>query len=350
MLAEPELFPWREDPQVTFAVLLPPTVDSLLFRALTATERHDFTVRAAIIAGGMQEQTARLLFAQEVADGHLSAGDWEAFRESVGCAATAADDMDDNKFRCLWLILVRHQAVKRFAQLCGHGDPTVNERHCRACLRVGRGPVQNGIRCATSPASASDILGVLTVDLEPWLRPATEASAETTRCLGVEETGGRAAECAPVILAFGPEAGAATILGELHDALTKEGLTLIGLRLLPWIREEDTATSAALGGPEAAVAVAAQWRQWLELRPAASKLRECLAAYSGSFLLVAACEGPQAIARSRVALGALTKKVANAKCGQAVEWYLAASAGDAATDVAHFFHDLYGGHHYIVGP
>ena len=69
MLGEPELFPWREEPQVTFAVVVPPTIDTVLFRALTAVERHEFTVRGAILAGGMQEQTARLLFEQEVADG-----------------------------------------------------------------------------------------------------------------------------------------------------------------------------------------------------------------------------------------------------------------------------------------
>merc|ERR1712232_422220 len=124
--------------------------------------------------------------------------------------------------------------------------------------------------------------------------------------------------------------------------LTKESLSLIGLRLLQWTQAEDVVASTVLGGLAAMGAVATQWQQWLQLRPAASKLMERLAANSGSFLLVAACEGPQAIGRSRAALSAFTKKVADAKSEQVVEWYVAANTSDAATDVAHFFHGLYG--------
>lgn len=349
-LTQTELFPSQSNPQVTFAVLLPPSVDTLLFRTLTAAERNGFTVLAAVLSGGTPERTAQLVFDQEVADGHLRSADWEEFRKSFG-STEDAQDQDDNHFRCVWLVLSRHQGVKRLAQLCGHSDPAVNERHCRACLRLGRSPIQNGIRCATSRASADAVLETLEANLAPWLCPPSGEQPGLGRCLGVEASGVRVSECAAVVV-VGTCPAAASHLRELHAGLQEQGLTLIGLRLLPWRCQAGVASCSGEWPRAQAAALESQWHQWVAARPAAAALARRLGAaasgagYADSFLLVVACEGPQALGRARAAAAAAAGK---AQAGD-VEWYAATSADEASVDVSHFFHELFGGHHYIVQP
>ena len=143
-LAEDMLFARSLSPQLTVAVLMPPTLDTVLFRLLTSAEQQGFRLVAAVMAGGLPKSMAQPLFEQEVADGHLKAGDWESFCESVGCHISSGkqgeeleEEDDEDHFKCVWLVLSRHQAVKRLAQLCGHGDPAVNQQHLHASLRLG---------------------------------------------------------------------------------------------------------------------------------------------------------------------------------------------------------------------
>ncbi|CAK0837009.1 unnamed protein product [Prorocentrum cordatum] len=322
-------------PQLTAAVLLPPTVDAALFRVLTAVEQHGFALVAAVASGGLSRPTARLLFDQEVEDGHLEAGDLDAFGAAAGCGAEGPDA--EGSFRCVWLLLSRPCAVKRLAQLCGHGDPAVNQRHLYASLRSGRERVQNGIRCATSRASAEALLGTLGDELGAHVAPPGHPG---DRRLGVEECE-RTPECSlvAVALADGSEVAVAHVLRELHVAATGRGLALVGLRAL----------GAGLG-PASAVwpglrgSLPQLLGSWRDARPSAAGVAE--RARDGGPFLLAVCEGPRCVDHARAALAAVVEAAQGPAGG--LEHYASATPGEGAADVAHLFGELFGAKHYVV--
>eukprot|EP00929_Paragymnodinium_shiwhaense_P105041 TRINITY_DN6992_c0_g5_i1.p1 TRINITY_DN6992_c0_g5~~TRINITY_DN6992_c0_g5_i1.p1 ORF type:complete len:1721 (+),score=462.82 TRINITY_DN6992_c0_g5_i1:53-5215(+) len=348
--SELSLFPTRQTRQVTVAVLIPPSVDALLFRLLTAIEQQGFTLHAAVIAGGLSDGLAKTLFEQEVADGHLAAAEWPDFKESVGCSREE-ESAEENTFRCLWVVVSRHQAVKRLSQLCSHGDPAVNKRHFHACLRLGRDHMHNGIRCATSCSSANRMLAALSNELQPALRPASEDAAGE-RCLGVEASSICALECTLIAGAIveTSEVSAAHFLRQLHTALGEQGLVMIGLRLMSLAdasaEDNSPASVASSTWPEGdREEAAAQLRRWQALRPKAERLCElALKPDCAATFVILACEGPLATGSAAQALASCRPKVG----ADLFEGYASPSTAEGAVDVAHFFHELFGGRHYVV--
>mmetsp|Transcript_101156 Transcript_101156/g.325005 ORF Transcript_101156/g.325005 Transcript_101156/m.325005 type:complete len:1658 (-) Transcript_101156:203-5176(-) len=343
-ISEANLFPQKLSNQLTVAMLLPPKLDAVLFRTLTACEQNEFTLVAAVLSGRLGEPIAKTLFDQEVADGHLSSADWPAFHESV--AQNAADHPEDNDFKCLWLVFARHQAIKRLAQLCGHGDPSLNQQCLRAALRTGRDHIHNGIRCSTSSATAEGLLVALGRDLSQGLESLTALEPwPPLRSLGVED-GDRMLQCTLIVGALAKDAGfgLVRVLRELQSAVGEQGLVLVGL----CASDAAAAAGAAPSGGDSAwllrqaTALNAQLLRWSETRPASSAAVD-LAASSGR-LILAACEGPVSVERARRALAAVSASMPKG----ALEWYCSASIGEAAVDVACFFSELHGSKHYIV--
>ncbi|CAE8588383.1 unnamed protein product [Polarella glacialis] len=332
MPSEASCFPRRLTPQLTVAVLFPPSVDSTLYRTLAAVEQQGFTLVAATACGRLPDATARLLFDQEVADEHLSASDWPAFREATGGSVDQGQEEDDDEgnFRCIWLVLSRHQAVKRLAQLCGHGNPLVNQQHLHVSLRTGRDSIRNGIRCATSCASAEALLAALAREVAPRLAP----TGTGRRQLGVEATANeQALECGLVAVAVNQvdDISPADLVRELHHALVDRGLAVIGLQFISgqqkWL-EVPPGRAELLAG-------------FAKARPAASRVIEL--ASSGKPFIVAACEGPQACTHVRAALASLFAAIP-----KGLETYAPALSKEAVSDVACLFGRLFDAKHYVL--
>lgn len=397
-LDEASLFPSKLEPQITACVLVPPSVDNLLFRVLTSVEQQGFTLCTAVVGGGLSQALAKQIFEQEVADGHLLETEWEEFASAVGCkpGASADDDDDDYQFRCLWIVLSRHQAVRKCSQLLGHGNPMVNQKNYQACLRLGRDHIQNGIRCPTSLTSAKAVLDALAPNLSPWLQPPASAASDdgsSGRCLGVEASGSRTVECTLAVVALlernGGDISLAQLLKEIHGILQEKKLTMVGLRALgplpAAVRASTSVRSTSKSSEASAVAnawpraasseteIRAQLTAWTAQQPNAVRVGELLGQPdAGSYFVVVACEGvsaammtrqaltealgpcgggttsPSGNARSRIVTpGATLSPITQVKDGE-LEWYASASGSEATADVTHFFHELFGGRHYVV--
>jgi len=338
-LSDEVLFPRQLQPQLAICVLLPPTIDAVLFRVLTLAEQQGFELATAKVAGGLSEEMAKLIFDQEVQDEHLQMSDRKAYLDAMGCGTRDEDDDDDDgQYRCLWLVFARHHSVKRLAQLCGHGTPEINKEFSHASLRFGRDSVENGIRCATSSSSARTMIQRLSLDIE-LVHPAAASGPPEERRLGVESLA-RSLECTLVVLAIKDEVqrSLAYLLRELHTALLERSLTLVALH----------AVACKVSGPEAARLGSPEgWAKLLQQQCAARSdgaAKLATLAAGGSPLLVAACEGPVAAARARTAVVAM---VSAAPKG-ALEYYTSGTAAEGASDVACFFKELHGGKHYIV--
>jgi len=237
--------------------------------------------------------------------------------------------------------------VKRLAQMCGHGDPGVNQEYLHASLRVGRDRIQNGIRCATSAASAEALAEALGQDTALELAQQPSETWPPPRSLGVEESE-RMLECSMVAVAVARDAGLslARVLRELHSAASEQGLHIVALHA------SDAQGTAPLAGASGGSATAAwlckpgpceeQLARWREARPAAGTVVD-LAGTSGR-LLLATCEGPVGCERARRAMAAVSAAVPRGS----LEWYSSATAGEAVADVACFFRELRGAKHYVV--
>jgi len=329
-------------------VLLPPFDDWFLARVLSSAEQSGFTLQTAVVSGGLREDTARVIFDQEVADGHLEADEWEAFQAAAGCDA----DDEEGQFKSVWLVLSRHQGVKRFAQLCGDANPAVNHRYLKATLRQPpRDRLHNGIRCATSCATATALLGQLAVDLQPRLRSPSAGGR-----LGIEAGAGRPS-CVLVAVALveadaaGP--GLIHVLRELANMFSERGLALVGLRAVAGStagarKEEHLDAASAASSPQASASEVEAMKRWKEMRQVASRLANI--ATEGGSVILAACEGSNAPEHGRAAVLKAAANVSASSGGDATgpEIYSSATAAEGAADVAHFFSDLFGAKHYIV--
>jgi len=334
-LSELACFPFRFFPQCTVAIVFPPNLDSTLYRALTVAEQQGFSLVAALVGGRVPEDFAQPLFDQEVADKSLAASDWSAFREALGGSPAQEDeDEDEGSFKCVYLVLCRQHAIKRLAQLCGDGNPAVNQQHLHVALRAGRDKVHNGIRCATSQKSVEALLASLERGSVPRLMP---RGMPSSRRLGVDaDASEQAVECALAAAAvtqadttsFSP----GQLVRDLHHALTEQGLAVVALQCVP---ASKAAWPGSLSGRTELLA------SWAQSRPAAARIVDL--ATAGSHFVIAACEGSQASLRVRMALG-----VMSAAGKGSIETYAPASSSEAASDVAHLFDRLFGGRHYVV--
>lgn len=321
-LAPEALFPPRLTQQLTAVALLQPTVDLALFRTLAAAEQHGFQLVAAFACGSQPETTLQLLFEQEVADGHLAREDWADFRSSM-------------EGRCIWLILGRHQGVKRFAQLCGHGNPAVNQAQLHASLRCGRDKIHNGLRCATSATSAKDLLASLEADLVPRWAPAPRPRDLLLDADGAMK--GFQVSLVAFSLGQGQELGLVQVLRALAHHLSEQGLTLVGLKCLTVPGTARGASSWPLHTPGFTDLLG----QWAADRPSATRLVET--ALAGGPLLLGVAEGVLAITRSKAAVAS-----AAAACkGEEAPHYFSASSNEAQEDVLQLFEAVSALHHTI---
>jgi len=332
-LSEASCFPRRCPPELTVAVAFPPNVDSTLYRALTAVEQNGFTLVACVVSGRMPKALVQPLFDQEVADKHLEASDWPAFLEACGGEAEDEEDDDESGIRCTYLVLSRPLAVKRLAQLCGDGDPAVNQNHLHVALRAGRDRLHNGIRCATSCATAQVLLKGLEKHILPRLCP---VGVPSSRRLGVDAAAGGQAECGFAALALLPESKArpALLVRDLQHELTKRGLAIIGLHFVTMSADASLAWPSALSGRRKLL------EEWAASRPT-SRLVDL--ALSGQPVVIAACEGFPSTSSVQAAVNALLSALPGS-----LETYVSPNPSEAASDVSHLFDRLCSARHYIV--
>lgn len=334
-LSEADLFPARLSNQCTVALVASHQLDAVLHRVLNSCEQNEFTVVSAIMSGGLDESLAKQLFDQEVSDQQLEIGDWQAFYESVGCQP----GMEDSGPKHIWLLLARHQAIKKFAQLCGHGDPQRNKNCFRVSLRAGRDRINNGIRCATSPASAKALVTALGKMFSDKVVPQIGEIWPPPRSIGVEESE-RLMQCCLVVLGASKESGitSARALRDFWIAAAEQELEVVALRT--WDQAPQGVCEAAWMRHPWSMTTE-QFRKWLEVRPSAKRVVE-LGNRSGC-LIMAAIEGPAGCSRARTVL----TRVAAAAPSNSIEWYASNSMAEVGLDVAVVFKELHGKHYMV---
>jgi len=333
-LAPRLLFPPELSPQLTVAVILPPCDDWYVNRVLTTVEQNGFALCTAVVSGGLSKATARILFEQEVADGHVGEDEWSTFQTATGCYE--GEDDEERSFRAIWLVLSRHQAIKRLAQLCGHGDPGTNQRFLHKSLRMPPlQRLQNGIRCATSWSSAQSLLQALAADLAPRL--ATPNAGMEAR-LGVQACA-RTPECALIALAIpsDSEVNSISTLATLSESLAQRSLQIVALRTFS--SKSAQSNWPPTGGLQMS---SVQVQQWRESREGSAQFVDL--ATTGCDVILVACEGIKGIEHARAAAATLASVDSRRRMGV----YVSASSSEAAADIVQFFDALFAAKHYVV--
>jgi len=329
-ISEQVLFPSQEAAQVTVAVLLPPAVDAMFGRLLATVEHQNFKVVTVIMGGRLETEAAKFLFEQEVADRHLDAGDWDAFCDATGNGEAS---VDEENFKAIWVMLERHHAVKRLAQLCGHGDPAVNQRHLHVGLRCGRDRIQNGLLCASSCFAAQELRRFVTRHLSPKMVP---PSVSEGRRLGVEASM-QALECSLVALVVvkHTEVSVARALLEMCNSVSDQGLSIVNLRFVPLHRGHLPSSEQPTGLLESLL-------DWCKMRPTAAGISQ--RAEESCPAILAVCEGLLGAQRARWALTTVMSRLPKS----CLDSYTSAGSGEGAADVVHHFDELFCAKHYVV--